>query len=221
VIGRWRSVLMVAFVAMLVGGSVAVVSNWRTAAAADLKSWPLSVAVVGDSMTAGAANRVVWPTLLAQRTGWAVGNFALPDAGFVADGIGGHAFRYQVERAEQMHPQIFVLFAGGVGDAAYGWTGAIGAAVADSIDKIKRTGQRIFVVGPTWYGPNVPIAISAVSDEIQKAAEKAGVPFLNALKPPWLNPSLMQPNLSGPNDKGQSVIADNVAAWLRAEVIAS
>lgn len=220
-IGRWRSVLAVAFVAMLVGGIVAAVSNWRTAATADTKSWPLTVAVVGDSMTAGAANRVVWPTLLAQRTGWAVGNFALPDAGFVADGIGGHAFRYQVDRAEQMHPQIFVLFAGGVGDAAYGWTGAIGAAVADSIDKIKRSGQRIFVVGPTWYGPNIPIAISTVSDEIQKAAEKAGVPFLNALTPPWLNPDLMQPNLSGPNDKGQSVIADNVAAWLRTEVIAS
>jgi hypothetical protein len=53
---------------------------------------PMSIAVIGDSYTAGIQNWVVWPTLLAQRTGWSVSNFALPNAGFVADGLGRHAF---------------------------------------------------------------------------------------------------------------------------------
>lgn len=49
---------------------------------------PLTIAVVGDQNTAGIKNRVVWPTLMAARTGWAVSNYALPEAGFAADGMG-------------------------------------------------------------------------------------------------------------------------------------
>jgi hypothetical protein len=44
------------------------------------------------------------------------------------------------------------------------------------------------------------------------------VPFLDALNPPWLTRDEMQVDLSGPDDEGQSVIADKVGAWLRNEV---
>ena len=55
---------------------------------------------------------------MAQRTGWSVANFALPDAGFVADGQGGHAFTYQVDRAQGANPRIIVIV-GGIADTGF------------------------------------------------------------------------------------------------------
>jgi hypothetical protein len=214
---RLRGFLVVAFTAVLAAGLVAGVAVWRDASQADAGARPLTIAVVGDSLTAGSNNQVVWPTLLAQRTGWSVANFALPAAGFAADGRGGYSFTHQVDRALQVHPQV-VLFIGGVDDGSYAWTGAIGSAVTEALNKVKLAGPRALVVGPTWYGTTVPKAMTVVSDEIQQASDKAGVAFLNALNPPWLTIEQMQPNLGGPNDQGQSVIADKVAAWLRTEV---
>jgi hypothetical protein len=217
---RLRGFLVVAFTAVLAGGLVAGIAVWRNVQQDASGGRPLTVAVVGDSLTAGSNNQVVWPTLLAQRTGWSVANFALPNAGFAADGRGGYSFSHQVDRALQVHPQV-VLFIGGVEDGSYAWTGAIGKAVTDALNKVKLAGPRSLVVGPTWYGTAVPKAITVVSDEIQQASDKAGVPFLNALNPPWLTVEQMQSNLGGPNDEGQSVIADKVAAWLRTEVTAA
>jgi hypothetical protein len=214
---RLRGFLVVAFIAMLAGGLIAGVAVWRTTLQQGSGERPLTIAVVGDSLTAGSNNQVVWPTLLAQRTGWSVANFALPGAGFAADGRGGYSFPHQVDRALQVHPHV-VLFIGGVEDGSYAWTGAIGKAVAEALNKVKLAGPQAMVVGPTWYGTTVPKAMTVVSDEIRQACEKADVPFLNALNPPWLSIEQMQPNLGGPNDEGQSVIADKVAAWLRTEV---
>jgi hypothetical protein len=214
---RLRGFLVVACIAVLAVGLVSGVVGWRVAQQERPAARPLTIAVVGDSLTAGSNNQVVWPTLLAQRTGWAVANFALPGAGFAADGRGGYSFPHQVDRALQVHPEV-VLFIGGVDDGSYAWTGAIGSAVTDALNKVKLAGPQALVVGPTWYGATVPKAMTVVSDEIGQASEKADVPFLNALNPPWLTIDQMQPNLGGPNDQGQSVIADKVAAWLRTEV---
>ncbi len=70
---------------------------------------PLSIAVVGDQYSAGVQNRSVWPTLMAQRTGWSVSNFAQPNAGYVADGQGGHAFTYQVDRAQGADTRVILI----------------------------------------------------------------------------------------------------------------
>lgn len=180
-------------------------------------SWRLSIAVVGDAYTAGLNNRVVWPTLLAQRTGWSVANFALPGAGFAADGQGGQAFSYQVDRAQGMNPQLILLVAG-VADLGYAGSGEVSQGVADAINRIKLSGVRALIVGPMWYQAPAPPEVTTVSNDIHKAADDAGVPFLNAVDPPWLTPDQMQPDFSGPTDEGQSVIADKVAAWLRTEV---
>lgn len=217
---RLRGILVVAFTAVLAGGLVAAVLTWRTMSDERPHSRPLTIAVVGDSLTAGSNNQVVWPTLLAQRTGWSVANFALPASGFAADGRGGYSYPHQVDRALAMHPQV-VLFLGGVDDGSYAFTGAIGTAVTDAVNKVKNAGPRALVVGPTWYSTSVPKAVTTVSDEIRQASDKAGVPFLDALDPPWLTIDQMQPNLGGPNDNGQSVIADKIAAWLRTQVAAS
>jgi hypothetical protein len=181
--------------------------------------WPLSIAIVGGSYAAGDNNRVVWPTLLGQRTGWSVANFALPSAGFAADGQGGYAFAYQVDRAQQAHLQIIVI-ASGVADESFAGTGDIAEGAGAAVNKIKLGGQQAFIIGPTYFETPVPASVQSVSDEIRKVAESAGVPFLDALDPPWLTPALMQPDQGGPTDEGQSVIADKVAAWLRAEVAA-
>jgi hypothetical protein len=109
---------------------------------------PVSIAVVGDSYSAGIHNNVVWPTLLAQRTGWSVANFALPGAGYARDDLGGHAFVYQVDRAEQSHPQTIVIV-GGIFDAAFANTGAVGVGAAAAVNKIKLSGRRALVIAPT------------------------------------------------------------------------
>lgn len=177
----------------------------------------VDVAVVGDAYSAGRDNTVVWPTLLAQRTGRSVANFALPGAGFAADGFGGYAFTYQVDRALVARPQT-VLIVGGLDDGGYVGTGNIGQGALDAINKVIRAGKRVLVVGPTWYETPVPQTVAGAADEIRQAADQTKTPFLNALDPPWLKPNQMLTDHSGPTDDGQSVIADKIGAWLRGEV---
>jgi GDSL-like Lipase/Acylhydrolase family len=207
-------VVAVALVSALVGGLVFV----ATAAPADPRPVrTVSIAIVGDSYTAGTNSEAVWPTLLAQRTGWPVANFALPGAGYAADGQGAYTFSHQVDRAQAARPRTIVIV-GGLGDEQFAWSGRISAGAMDAVDKIKVAGQQALVIGPTYYETPVPASVRAVSDQIHQVADFAGVPFLDALDPPWLTADLMQPDLSGPTDQGQSVIADKVAAWLRNEV---
>lgn len=207
-------ILPIALIGVLVGVLVFVLTRKhdRPPAAA-----PLTIAIVGDAYTAGYNNRVVWPTLLAQRTGWSVANFALPGAGFASDGQGGYAFPYQVERAQAVHPQI-VLIMSGVTDVGFAGTDAVSDGFVAAANRVKLSGERALIVGPIWYETPAPQPLVSVSDEIHKAADSLGVPFLNALDPPWLTAELMQPGFSGPTDEGQSVIADKVAAWLRTQV---
>ncbi|HUO38198.1 MAG TPA: SGNH/GDSL hydrolase family protein [Mycobacterium sp.] len=215
-IGTRRTVFVVPVAIVLIGELIAA-SAFALPAARRAHPWPLSIAVVGDSYTAGSHNRVVWPTLLAQRTGWSVSNFALPGAGFAADGGGGHAFTYQVDRAQGARVRI-ILIVGGLADDGLADTGPVTVGAIDTINKIKVGGQRALVVGPTWYETPVPDSVKRVSNAVRKVAEKAGVPYLDALDPPWLTRDLMDLDLSGPTDEGQSVIADKIAAWLRTEV---
>jgi lysophospholipase L1-like esterase len=146
-----------------------------------------------------------------------VANFALPGAGFVADGQGGHAFTYQVDRAQAVHPRT-ILIVGGLADTGLADPSQIGIGAIDAINKIKVDGQRALVIGPTWYETPVPDAVRRVSEAVRRVAEKAGVPYLDALDPPWLTTTQMRDDLSGPTDEGQSTLADKISAWLKAEV---
>lgn len=179
---------------------------------------PLSIAVIGDSFTAGEFNGVVWPTLLAQRTGWTFSNFALPDAGFAADGRGGHAFTHQVDRALAAHPSVILIVAGQADNGVRNMD-VIAVGVRDALNKATRSGSRVLVVGPTWYESPVPEQVVMVSATVARIAEETGVPFLRATNPPWLDASQMGPNLRSPNDAGQSAIADEIAAWLPTELV--
>ena len=106
----------------------------------------------------------------------------------------------------------------GVADEPFAWSGTVEEGAIDAINKIKLGGQRALIIGPTWYETPVPTSFMSVSDQIRKAARDAGVPYLDALDPPWLTTDQMQPDLRGPTDEGQSVIADKVAAWLRTQL---
>jgi hypothetical protein len=204
----------VALIGTLIGASTFILSKVQN----DHDTFrQLNIAVIGDAYAAGSNNLVVWPTLLAQRTGWSVANFALAGSGFAADGQGGQAFSFQVDRAKGADPQLILMVAG-VGDSGYAGSGYVGQGAADALNKAELSGVRAFVVGPTWYETPIPPEVSSVSDEIHKAADAMGVPFLDALDPPWLTPQQMQPDFSGPTDEGQSVIADKIAAWLRTQV---
>jgi hypothetical protein len=209
--------LAVALVAEL--GIASIIALTAGSASAGSAPASLTIAVVGDSYTAGRFNKVVWPTLLAERSGWSVANFALPDSGFVADGKGGHAFTYQVDRAQAVHPQV-ILIVGGLADTGLADTNRISVGTIDAINKAKVNGQRTLIVGPTWYAEPVPASVRRVSAAIQNVATDTGVPFLDALDPPWLTTNQMRNDLSGPTDAGQSALADKIAAWLRSEVTA-
>lgn len=213
---RTHRTLVVALVSALVAAAVTAAAILLIQRSAPRPEPSVTVAVVGDAYAAGRLNRVVWPTLLAQRTGWSVANFALPGSGFAADGPGGYAFTWQVDRALAARPDT-VLLVGGIDDGGYLGTGNITQSAVDAIHKVIRAGKRVLVIGPTWFDQSVPPTVSGVNAEIRTAAEETRVPFLDALDPPWLTPELMLADRSGPNDDGQSVIADKVAAWLRSE----
>jgi len=205
---------IIAAVSALLAAAITAGAFLLTRPKPDLTS--VDIAVVGDSYTAGRLNRAVWPTLLAQRTGWSVANFALPGTGFAADGAGGQAFTWQVDRALATRPRT-VLMVGGYDDGRFVGTGNIGPSAVDGINKVIRAGKQVLVIGPTWFELPIPRTVAAVSEEIRRATENSKTPFLNALNPPWLTPAQMLPDRSGPNDDGQSVIADKVAAWLRTQ----
>jgi hypothetical protein len=191
---------------------------WALAATPDTAPRPpLSVAVVGDHNTAGMQNGVVWPTIMAQRTGWAVSNFALPNTGFAAYGMGQQTFANLIDRAEAAHPQV-ILLADGTADASVFNLEAIKIGAMDAINKITRTGAQAAVVGPIWYESPAPDPLRRVNAVIGAVAKDAGVLYLDALDPPLLTRDLMYPDLSGPTDQGQSVIADKIADWLRNEI---
>lgn len=218
-VDRWRGPLTLVLALLVIVQLVAASIFAGTFDRKEYSQWPLSIAVVGDSFAAGSLNRVVWPTLLAQRTGWSVSNFALPGAGFAADGRGGYAFTYQVDRAQAAHPQV-ILIATGSADNGLPYMDTVKVGAVDALNKIKLGGQQALVIGPTWYELPVPRSVTRVSEAVQSVADSVDVPFLDAIDPPWLTPDDMQPDFSGPTDAGQSVIADKVAAWLRSTVMA-
>jgi len=119
-----RPTILVVVVAITLTGALVTASAFALTRAPKepTHSWSVNIAVVGDSYSAGSNNGVVWPTLLAQRTGWSVANFALPGAGFAADGQGGQAFTSQVDRAQGAHPRTIVIV-GGLADQGFADTG--------------------------------------------------------------------------------------------------
>lgn len=215
--GTRRAVLTAVLAVVLVGELLVAAAFTATTSGRQTEPGSMSIAVVGGSVTAGGLNKVVWPTLLAKRTGWSVSNFALPGAGFVADGRGGHAYTYQVDRAQGAHPRIILIMTEQA-DNGLPTTGPIRVGALNAVNKVKLGGELALVIGPTWYERPVPDKVRRVSEAVQQVATEAGVPFLDALDPPWLTRGIMLADLSGPTDDGQSVIAAKVAAWLRTEV---
>ncbi|ABK73885.1 hypothetical protein LI99_29440 [Mycolicibacterium smegmatis] len=179
---------------------------------------PVTIAVIGDQNTAGIKNRVVWPTLMAARNGWSVSNYALPESGFAADGMGGQAFRYQVERAQAQHPRVILLMTG-TADASVPEMTAVTVGAVEAINKVIRGGQQVAVVGPFWYETPVPESVRRVDDAVRKAAAQTGVPYFDALDPPLFTRAQMHPDRTGPSDEGQSIAADKIATWLRTQVL--
>lgn len=131
-------IVVIAAISAVLAAAVTAAAFLLSRPKPDLTS--VDIAVVGDSYSAGHLNRVVWPTLLAQRAGRSVANFTLPGAGFTADGAGGHAFTWQVDRALAARPDT-VLIVGGYDDGGFAGTGNIGQGVLDAINKVIRAGK--------------------------------------------------------------------------------
>lgn len=223
-----RAVALTAAAAALVLASALVTTSInRSGDGSAATTTRLHIAVVGDDYSAGSRNREVWPTLMADRTGWTVSNFALPGSGYAADGAGGHAFTYQVDRARASRPDI-ILIVGGLEDTGFADpepdeagpvpAGPIEVGATDAIRKVVLGGERPLVVGPTWYAAPAPAEVTWVSNEVRSVAQALGVPYTDASDPPWLTADLMQPEMSAPTDEGQSVLADRMIDWIRSVV---
>ncbi len=207
------AVTAVILVVMLTTSLVAFRSNPTEALPRSLR-----IAVIGDDFSAGNMNRVVWPTLMARRTGWAVSNLALPDTGYRADGNGGQAFTYQVDRALAAQPDV-ILMVGGLKDTSFPDMREVGDGAINAMQKVVLGAGRTLVIGPTWYETPVPSEVTNVSNAIRGAATAAGVPYLGALDPPWLTPRLMRSDLAYPSDEGQSLLADRIADQVRTWIV--
>ena len=210
-----RATTFTAAVVMLVvlGAASAVVAEDRSRATAVDQ---LRIAVIGDQYSSGMKNETVWPILVAERTGWAVANFAQPYAGYDTPGTDGHTFANQVDRALAAGVDVIVL-AGGGGDVK-STDAAVAASVREILKKITLSGDVALIVGPTWYRPEIPVSVRRIADTLHKVAEETAVPYLDALNPPWLTAAQMQPDLRSPTDEGQSVLAGRIAQWLGTEV---
>ncbi|HEY5841396.1 MAG TPA: GDSL-type esterase/lipase family protein [Mycobacterium sp.] len=207
----WGALALVV-VTSLATASIVVLRSPAQAAAIQ----PLRIAVIGGYETVGTQNLVVWPTLMAERTGWAVSNGALPDAGYVADGRGGYAFIYQVDRALASDPDLIVVVGGG-SDTGFDLD-RVRSGVVEVLGKLARSGTRTLVVGPTWYESPVPANVAALSDAIRTGADSYAIPYLDALDPPWLTSDLMRADRTGPTDEGQAILSDHITEWVRGEV---
>jgi lysophospholipase L1-like esterase len=214
--GKYRNIVPVVVGLVLAAGLTAALVLARSPTEAPQE--PLTIAVVGDQNTAGINNRVVWPTLMAERSGWSVSNYALPKAGFAADGMGGQAFSFQVDRAHAERPQVILLVTG-TADTWVPEMEAVRVGAADTLHKVIRNGEQAAVVGPIWYETPVPDGVRHVNQAVREVAAQVDVPFFDALEPPLLTKDLMHADLTGPSDAGQSVIADKIAAWLRTQVL--
>ena len=153
---------------------------------------------------------------MAERTGWSVANFALPDAGFVADGRAGTPSPTRWIARKAAHPRV-ILIVGGTRRHRTADTGR-GHASAPSTRSTRSSvgGQQALVVGPTWYETPVPeCGRRACRTSVRKAAEETGVPLPRCPRSAVADQGSDAGRPKRTEDEGQSALADRIAAWLR------
>jgi acyl-CoA thioesterase-1 len=165
--------------------------------------------VIGDSYSAGTYSNVKWPDLFAAKRTWYVNNIAEGGSGYTA-GDAEDMFGAKVAEAAATTPDI-VMVVGSRNDQ-YNPRQA-GAAASEMFAGLKAQlpGVPIFIIGPIWDSTAPPQQMRDANDSIRDAAQRAGLPFVDALAEDWLaDPGLIAEDGKHPNDRGQEVLADRI-----------
>lgn len=174
-------------------------------------SGPLLV-VIGDSYSEGWDNTVVWPELFAEAHGYRLENLSISGTGYV-NTAGTTTFVERIRQADLADPSL-IIFAGSRNDV---WStadevrGAAREAFTTARDRFPEA--RVIAVGPIWDNSDPLPAAEAINAGVARAADAAGVEFIDALAANWLsNPSVIHPDGIHATDEGQRDLADGIAA---------
>lgn len=180
-----------------------------------------TVVAIGDSIMKGhgldAAS--AWPALLAERYGWRLTSLASNGSGFLTPGTRGDTFRDQIEAAEDLHPNV-VIIAGSSNDLGDD-DDTLDAATVSAITHLHRVlpATRIIAVSPVWGATALPAQLTTIDAEVNSAVAAIGGTSLEIGQPLAGHPELMQSDGVHPTRQGQQVLADAIAAALRASGI--
>jgi lysophospholipase L1-like esterase len=174
-------------------------------------SGPLLV-VIGDSYSQGWDNTVVWPELFAEAHGYRLENLSISGTGYV-NTAGATTFVERIRQADVADPSL-ILFAGSRNDVLSS-ADEVRAAARDAFAVARKRfpDARVIAVGPIWDSSDPIPAVEAINAGVARAAEAAGVEFIDALAANWLrNPSVIHPDGIHATDDGQQDLADGIAA---------
>lgn len=174
-------------------------------------SGPLLV-VIGDSYSQGWDNTVVWPELFAMTHGYRLENLSISGTGFV-NTAGTSTFLQRIRQADVADPSL-IIFAGSRNDVL-STADEVRAAAREAFTTARKRfpDARVIAVGPIWDNSDPIPAVEEINRGVARAAEAAGVEFIDALAANWLrDPSVIHPDGIHATDDGQQDLADGIAA---------
>lgn len=181
---------------------------------------PLKVVFLGDDYTgaAGASSpREGWTARVATALHLDATTVAETGAGYVQQGVDGHAYQALVDTVVAAEPDLVVV-SGGRNDVDYPANQIRGAAQRlFSTLQTRLPGARLVAVAPWWGDSAHPAKLTKVDTAVQDAVEAAGGAYLNvpdALRghPDWMA------DLADPNNRGYRAIATSLIGPLRAQL---
>jgi lysophospholipase L1-like esterase len=230
VVSALAGALVAGSVMTLIGGRQVVVheaaathsATGSPAAATTAAAKVHSVTFLGDSWTDGWGATALrgYAVLTGEQLGWQYWALGVGGSGYDVPGRGA-TFDQRVDRAVETHPDVIVVQ--GSLNEFNSTPEALTVAADQTLAHLKAAASshtRILVLGSS-YAPAVPDAtIDWINADLQAAAAKAGLPFVNPAAENWTdakNPAIWADPYH-PNDAGYQLVADHLEPLLRSLV---
>ncbi|EAP99062.1 hypothetical protein JNB_02800 [Janibacter sp. HTCC2649] len=180
-----------------------------------------SVVFLGDSVAEGksaTAPAKRWTSIVAAGLGLKEVNLGHARTGYLRKGPEGSCgqtacpnFEGVAAEVAKANPKTIVVTGGGndSGLPVAEFAQAVSATLADL--RKAAPGATIYVVNPWWDLRPVPASLTAQTSEVETAAKKAEVVYLDTRQPLVDKPDLMVAGGTNPNDAGHAALAKAVA----------
>jgi lysophospholipase L1-like esterase len=180
-----------------------------------------SVTFIGDSWTrgVGATDLRGYAVLTGERLGWSYHVLGVGGSGYTRRGPGerGSTFGERIDRAVATGADVIVVQ--GSLNERHSTLAALAPAAVETLTRLRAEAAPdtyILVVGAA-YNPGTPDArIDGINRAIERAADRAGVPFVDPAAEQWIDPA--DPDLWAdsihPNDTGHRLVADHLELLL-------